>query len=244
MRLFFFLFSLVLVLPSLQAQEKEILRSNQQWFSYANQTTLNEKWGFLADVGYRWKDAFSQASQYIGRIGMAYQLNANMRAIAGFAHLGFYDSAILGKVEFRPYQDWIIRHSYGKLGTTHRFRAEQRIFYTVVDGTITDERNFYHRLRYRFSLRMPLFSSSEKDCRRKLFLAVSDEILINAGKRVVYNVFDQHRFLISPILQWNQSFSVRLTYFNLFAGTSQPATYKAVHIFLLGLSQKLSLENK
>lgn len=232
-----FIFSLS---ANIIGQEKIINRTNQQWIQYYNQTKFSKHWLLLADGGVRWKDKLSARSQYIIRFGVGYQLNDNIRVAVGIAHLGFYQSGQIKKVEFRPYQEFSIKQVFGKIGISHRFRIEERYFRKVLNGKITTEDQFNFRFRYSFSLSIPLFSITDL----KVSLNVGDEIFINAGKEIVYNVFDQNRLLVGSTIQLNKNLNVDLIYNGQFAGTNSPAKYEYSDIIWFRIIHRINFIKK
>ena len=95
-------------------KKKKVIKGNQVWLQYYNQTKLNDNWTLVVDGGYRWRDGFQDASQYIVRAGMGYNLKPDIRISAGFAHLGFYGPENINLMEFRPYQEFLYRKKYQK----------------------------------------------------------------------------------------------------------------------------------
>src|SRR3954452_23690960 len=104
------------------AQEKTVNKGNQQWIQYYTQVKLAGKWIFLADAGYRVANNFQVSSQYIIRAGLNYALNPNIQVGAGFAHLGFYTSGEISKVEFRPYEELSIKSKLNNIDINNRVR--------------------------------------------------------------------------------------------------------------------------
>jgi len=223
------------------AQTKDITYSDQQWFQYYNQILFSPKWIWLTDGGYRLKDGFSQSSQYIARTGIGYFINSDIRFSFGFAHLGFYQSDRIIKREYRPYQELKINQDYGSIKTGHRFRVEERFFRIVEQEQIQSEEQFNFRFRYLFNVCIPVIGLSSSNPDRKLMLTFSDEIFINAGKDIVYNVFDQNRFLIGPVLQINDHLAVTLMYNHQFLALNSAREYKQIKIFWLGLRHNIDL---
>lgn len=220
------------------AQERSIDRSNQQWIQYYHQTKLSDQWILLIDGGYRWSE-FSSSSQYIARLGLGHRLSQYMQAAAGFAHLGFYEAGKTTLLEFRPYQEFLIRKPYGKVNTAHRFRIEERFFHRLSETEEQYDRSFNFRFRYLFSLNIPLFKLSNTQPDRKVALRVGNEILINAGKEVEHNVFDQHRILIGPDISLRENLRLRLIYNGLFASTDSPDIFNYSDIIWLGVIHHL-----
>src|SRR3954468_5610299 len=222
------------------AQEKTIKKGNQQWLQYYAQIRLSDKWTLLPDAGYRWANNFDVSSQYLIRVGLNYTLNSNIQAGAGFAHFGFYTSGKVSKVEFRPYEELGIKSKLGNIDINNRVRIEERFFNPVVDGKITGPGTFNFRFRYSLIAGIPLFNLSKKDTDKKVLLSIGDEVFINAGKPIVYNVFDQNRLLISPTVQFSKNFSVALTYNRQFAATNTAAIYNQTNVIWLQVRQKFN----
>lgn len=217
-------------------QTKNYQFTNQQWVQYYNQLTLSKRWALLSDGGFRWKYDLGQKSQYIARTGMGYQVNPGIRVTVGFAHLGFYTSGAVSKAEYRPYQELLIKENHKKIRMEHRFRVEERFFRVIGLGTST----FNFRFRYRLLLStpvLPLFVSSGN----KVKLKFGDEIFINAGKDVVYNIFDQNRILIGPIVPLNKNLSVSVIYTYQFAAKNVPKKYEQDQVIWLGVKQTIDL---
>lgn len=223
------------------AQEKQITKGNQQWIHYYNESKLSTKWTLLTDGGHRWKDNLKESSLYIVRMGINYKLNSNMSSTIGFAHLGFYNSNKLNRVEFRPYQEINITNKYEPISILHRFRVEERIFYNVIEGKIQSKSDFNFRFRYRFMLNIPIFELASTGTDKKLSLNVGDEIMINAGNNIIYNVFDQNRILVGPVIQFNENFAISLIYSSQFATTKFAGTYNSTDVLWIGINHKLNL---
>lgn len=239
----FYCLTLIFLFPVLlSAQERTVKNGNQQWVQYYNQTKLTSRWTLLLDGGYRWRDGFSQGAQYLVRFGAGFNVNSVLRLAAGFAHLGFLRGGVIDKIEFRPYQEILLRQDLENLKLGHRFRVEERSFQLFEDGKYTGESSFNYRFRYRFFVNIPLFKCSKKQADRWLILGVGDEIFINGGRLVIHNFFDQNRILIGPILQFNEQFGIRLTGNFQFASTNAPDIFKYSKIFWLGINHKLDLK--
>ncbi len=225
------------------AQGKSTRNSNQQWIQYYEKAKLNSHWTLLADAGYRRKDLFAETSQYIVRVAMDYQMNPNMRISAGFANLGFYTSGTLSKLEFRPYEEWMITHKYNSVKIQHRFRVEERIFKTASDGIIQPASSFNFRFRYRLMFNIPILNLSKSKSGSKLSLNAGDEILLNAGHSIVYNIFDQNRILIGPAIKIDKNFSVSLTYNDQLASATTPGKFKHTDVIWLGIKHQFGVTN-
>ncbi|MBK8500934.1 MAG: DUF2490 domain-containing protein [Saprospiraceae bacterium] len=228
----------------LYAQGKNIASGNQQWIQYYNQSKLSEKLTLVADAGYRWKDGFYQSTAYIIRTGLGYSVHPAILVSAGFAHLGSYSQSKISRKEFRPYQELGINHTFGKASINNRFRIEERFFNPVANGNIGTPNTFNFRFRYSLMVSIPLFSLSRFDSDRKFLISFGDELLINTGEDIVYNVFDQNRAILSPTVQWTKQLSFSLTYNYQFSSTPIPAQFNSIDVVWLQVRHKLDLSLK
>src|SRR5262249_47300272 len=87
---------------------------------------------------------------------------------------------------------------------------------------------FNYRIRYNFSLAFPL---GEKGFQPQgLSFLISDEILVNFGKQIVNNYFDQNRFFIGFSYQTNKNDNLQIGYMNLFQQLAAGNQYKSVNV--------------
>jgi hypothetical protein len=226
------------------AQQKTVKHGNQQWVQYYGQAKLGEKFTLQADGGYRAADGFKTSVQYIARAGMAYSITPQIQVAAGFANLGFYASGKINKREFRPYEELLIKNTFKRFQITHRYRIEERFFNLVSDGKIERPGTFNFRFRYLMMAAIPLFKLSKSNNNAQFLLNIGDEIFFNAGEKIVYNVFDQNRLIISPTLQCNKNFSISFTWNNQFASANSPATYNHTNVLWLQVRQTLNFVRK
>ncbi|MEO8415922.1 MAG: DUF2490 domain-containing protein [Ginsengibacter sp.] len=232
---------LVGVSTGVLAQNRNVKKSSQQWIQYYNQSKIEDKWTWSADAGYRFNTLFSNRAQYIVRTGFGYQFNRTMKVSAGFAHLGFYTSDKLSKVEYRPYQEFAITNAYKHLGIFHRFRVEERFFKNVINGDIQHGHSFNFRFRYQCMLNITILKLSITNPDKFLAINLGDEIFINAGKKVVYNVFDQNRWLAGSFVSFSKSLSIGLTYNSQFAALNAPDSYNHTDVMWLIIRQNFDL---
>ncbi|KAA3646926.1 MAG: DUF2490 domain-containing protein [Bacteroidetes bacterium] len=224
------------------SQVKDISIGNQQWLHYYNQTRLGDKFVWLADGGYRWKDGFQENSQYITRTALGYFINPNLQISAGFAHLGFHSSGKINKVEFRPFQELIIKNKVKKFDLNHRIRIEERIFYPVYKGKIQNSSVFNFRFRYAFTISIPLFKLSKENTNRIFSINLGDEIFINVGENNSYKLFYQNRLIISPTIYFSKNLAVSITWNSQFSSTSTKKSYKYADVLWIQIKHKLNIK--
>ena len=143
-------------------------------------------------------------------------------------------------VNFSPYQEFLIRQKYSKINTVNRFRLESRFFRTVVDGRITNDSRFNFRFRYQFILTIPLF----KLFGRQVGLRLGNELFINAGRTITYNIFDRNNLLLGGSIHLSKNITAILTYNGQFLAFNRPAAYTYRHILWFIVSHKIDFTKK
>ncbi len=187
---------LVFAIASVKAQ-KNVTDDEQTWFATFTQTRLTNKWGIWADAHLRLKDNFvGDLSQGIVRAGPMYYLSDDVRLTAAYAYVHTFPApghANIGLPEHRPWQQvqWFMRGSKARLmqwvRLEERFRRK-----TLNDNELGDGYNFNWRIRYNFALFIPITKKRFEP--GGLQFLVNDELMVNFGKNIVYNHFDQNRF--------------------------------------------------
>jgi hypothetical protein len=86
-------------------------------------------------------------------------------------------------------------------------------------------------------LGVPLVRWGPEDANRLILLNLGNEVFFNAGGQIVYIVFDQNRFIISPTVKINQV-SYSLTWSNQFAGTAAPGAYVHTQVLWIQVKQQ------
>ena len=212
------LFVFTLIATGLSAQ-KTVSDEEQTWFGVFTQTRLTNKWGIWADAHLRLKDDFvGDLSQGIVRAGPMYYLSDDVRLTAAYAYVHFFPApghANIGLPEHRPWQQvqWFMRGSKARLmqwvRLEERFRRK-----TLNDNELGDGYNFNWRIRYNFALFVPITQKRFEP--GGLQFLVNDEMMVNFGKNIVYNHFDQNRFFAGLVYQVNKHAQLHAGYMNLY----------------------------
>jgi len=227
------------------SQEKEIIHRGEQWLQYNLTAHLNQKWALFGNIGARWRSGFEKYSVFFGRLGGRYTLTDHIKLASGFTYAELHSEGSRYLVEFRPYEELLVTPSPGKkIGLSHRLRFEQRFFNPVIDNQMQSDNTFAVRLRYALMTRIPIATLSKTNTDFKLSLRVYDEVMVNAGKNIVYNVFDKNRFVVMPTLQFNKWMSVALGYNYQFFNTSTAGEYVHTDALWFHLSHTLNLSKK
>lgn len=178
-RSFFFLVLFTTFSLSTKAQSKSS-NDSEIWPQYYLQTPIKGKWSITADYSHRYNGFFDDKTQWIGRAGIIYNITSKVSMAAGFAYSEYFPASGIRR-ENRPWQQIQVDNSFQGFKLNHRLRLEERF-----QKDALSER-FNYRLRYQIIAAVPLIS------KQRLDFIVSDEVMVNAGKEVVGNKFDQNR---------------------------------------------------
>jgi len=237
MRTFNRLFCVVLFFYAFTAngQNKQTQQVGQTWLGYFNQTRLNNKLGFWAEMQHRTKEAtFSGLSQSLYRLGITHYVNDNTKLTAGYAYVNQYpvNSIRINQPEHRPWQQIQWHTKYGKNRTMQWFRLEERYRRKILnDSTLATGYSFNFRIRYNMLFQVPL--SKKGIVPKSTSLIVNDEVHVNFGKQVVYNYFDQNRFFVGFTYQTTKTDNLQIGYMNLFQQLPAGNRYRSIHTLRL-----------
>jgi hypothetical protein len=237
-------FVILLALAGNIAAQKTVRVEENLWLGVFNQTRFSNKWGMWCDLHFRQKDNFVEApSQFIVRPGLTYYLVNDLRLTAGYAYIHHFpddNHKNIAQPEHRPWQQlqWFFRPQ--KLRLMQWLRLEQRFRRNILnDNELADGYNFNWRLRFNSILFLPL--TKKKFAPGGLQFVLNNEIFINFGKRIVYNVFDQNRFFTGIVWQANAHGQLQLGYMNLYQQLASGSTFRNQHTIRIFYFQNIDL---
>ena len=233
-------------LPSKTFAQKQVLHQTQLWYAYFNNLKFSDKYRLLTDVQERqFIEPVGAQGNLIFRSILYRNLGGNWEAGAGMAL--FFSSpqkipttSKLVVPELRPTVDIIYRQKAGIVNINHRYRFEARYYHQVENNKLSSGYNFNNfRFRYQISADVPVIKNAQK--KPVLSLRVYDEVMVNFGKKIVSNTFDQNRIYGGIIYDASKSLSVELGYLNWFQETSDGETYYKRNIIRLGINHRINL---
>lgn len=227
----FLLIALFIISTGLCAQ-KNVRTEAHTWLGLFNQTRFSNKWGTWLDIHYRQKDNFIEApGQFIFRPGLTYYLANDLRLTAGYAYVHHFpgdNHKNVAQPEHRPWQQlqWFFRPPQFRL--MQWLRVEQRYRRNILnDNELADGYNFNGRLRFNSIIFLPL--TKKKFAPGGLQFVLNNEIFINFGSRIVYNIFDQNRFFTGLVWQANSHGQLQFGYMNLYQQQVPGNTFRNQH---------------
>jgi len=227
------------------AQEKKKIKHQQQlWYGYHLNWRLNNEWFAIAEIQERHFISPLAQSQLLGRVHLHKNIGSNYDAGVGMSL--FFSSPNNPKAterlvvpELRPHIEFNTTKDVG-FGTFHqRYKAEARYFHNTEDGALTSGYYFGNfRLRMQLGFRIPIVKKSS-DNATKITVKVQDEILLNAGSRIVKNVFDQNRIYVAFDYNFSKTVSVEMGYLNWFQQQSSGTDFYNRDILRFTIHQKI-----
>jgi Protein of unknown function (DUF2490) len=174
--------------------------------NYSGEHALVDRWSAMFDLSIRRGDFASVWRTLLVRPGVQWQLSPSVRLGGGYTFSYVYPAGSqsgLHTPEHRIFQQLQLSHSAGRVSLSHRYRFENRWFgqrdTASADAPIS---SWLKRQRFRYQVKatLPLGSS-------RTYLTTFDELFINLGANVRYNILDQNRFAagigvrLTPVLR-------------------------------------------
>lgn len=211
--LFFFLIGSTITAQT----EKNIDHQNLLWTRYYNQLELNPKWSIHSEFDNRvFMNPWVQ-NLFVIRAHSRYKISDQVDIGAGLA---FFSVATqhpeiesnFNKPEYRVQQDVSWKQGFNKITLNQRFQIEERFFQNFDRDGLTAGTTFFWRFRYRIQGDYNFW----KNEKQYLKAIVYDELMINAGKEIIYNTFDQNRIYAGLQYGINSSLALEMGYLNSF----------------------------
>ena len=227
-----------LLLPGLlRAQSRTIQSSNQYWIGYMTSAAITDKYSIWNDV-HLVPEGFC-----VVRTGLSRHFS-KATITGGYAFLWLPPGSgktSLTRSEHRPWGQIQFNSPVSeKFTITQRIRYDARFREKVVDGDVVDGYNFNQRVRFLVSLKRTLSPDADKPV--KPFVSISNEVLLNFGKEVSFNTFDQNRISVAVGLQ-TPTIQYQLGFMNRFVQNA-PDRYTLNHTLVFWITQKLDLRRE
>lgn len=215
---------------SICAQTRTQTNNTNAWLMYFGNHKVSDRWGLHAEVQWRRTDLFSGNQQLLLRTGVDFYARADIRFTFGY---GFIETYPYGEFavpnafpEHRIWQQLFVPQTLGKVKLSHRYRLEQRMIGNASTGRFQNGR-YENRIRYMAKMTVNVTKGE-----RPVFAALYDEVFVNFGKDVAYNIFDQNRMYSALGYSISPTLKVEIGYL-----------YQLVVIRSLDVSMKNKIEN-
>ena len=239
--LLFFFFILNNYVSNAQT-EKNVDHQSLIWIRYYNQLEINDKWSIHSEFDNRVFINPNVQNLFVVRVQGRRKFSEQVELGAGFVYfsvatqepevnLGF------NIPEYRGQQDITWKQNWNKIGLNQRFQIEERFFQNFDREGLTNGTTFFWRFRYRLQGEYTFWKKENQYLKAILY----DEIMINAGKNVVYNTFDQNRIYGSLQYGISSALALELGYMNSFQQRATGVDYFDRNIIRFSIFHKLKI---
>lgn len=241
-----FLVILLILITTIKVAEAQKISINQNlyWLRYYNQLTLNKKYVWHNELEERRFFDKSKPNNRIIHSRLHYKLKPNLDVAAGLTYSlqnpqDPNSTSNLIIPEIRPVQELNYTISISKkLSLQQRFRIDERFIRKNDGQQLLEGYNFNFRFRLRLQL---IFKLSEEKNKTQTTIKIANELMLNAGKNVVYNQFDQNRVYFGIQQDLNSSLALELGYLNQYQQKASGNQFLNRDIVRLSLYHRLTL---
>lgn len=244
-------FAIIVVLLNLisyntfaQSTTKKVTTRPLAWYNYLNILQLSPKATITTQVGERQFLDNGHHYQIVAWSKFNYSLGSNWDAGIAFAYVTSKtfnpaSTSSLSVPELRPFEELNYKQKISRINIVHRYRLEERYIRKTENDKLIDGYNFNFRFRYQLTFEYNLYKS--KDNNRAFSIRAGDEIILNAGKTITHNVFDQNRIFASLYYQPSKHVAMELGYMNAFQERSSGMDYYKSNIYRLSVFHTIRL---
>lgn len=187
--------------------------NNNIWVTYNGDHKLSEKWGFHFDGHLRLSDFVKKGQQLLFRPGVNYHLNNAVSFGLGYAYVYTYQYGVFPAPspfpENRLWEQIQLKTQLQKVEWVSRFRLEHRFVNSPVK--IANQET-YEPGKAVFTTRFRLMNRFSIPLKKNVYLTAMDELMVNSGKNVGLNVFDQNRLYVGFGKQLSKTEKLELGY--------------------------------
>lgn len=213
------------------------------WLASFNTFKLNNKLSVHFDGQLRSTDELEHVQTLLLRPGLNLHLGKSWVFSAGYAYIGNRrSSGTVAKLmpEHRIWQQAIFNHKLKSIAVAHRFRFEERFISTAaIRNNDLERTGFNTTYRFRYFVRGIVPFSSQPTFSKGLFLALQNEVFLNAAKKSVVNgkTFDQNRAYAAIGYRLRGKIDLEAGYMNQY--TVSPSSFGNNHIAQIAVYKRL-----
>lgn len=242
LKLFIFLIS---IYASNAQTRKNINHQSILWTRYYNQLILNNVWSIHTEFDNRVFLKPSEQNLYVFRIQGRYKINEKLEAGIGYAYFSVSTQVPEQTFNFeipenRGQQDLTWKEKIKGVTINQRFQVEERFIRNSNNQELIDGTTFFWRFRYRLQGDYTFWKKENQFLKTIIF----DEIMLNAGKNIVYNTFDQNRIYAGLQYGLNENLAVEIGYLKSFQQRPNGTDYFDRDIIRLSIFHKINFIKK
>ncbi|MDX2247103.1 MAG: DUF2490 domain-containing protein [Bacteroidia bacterium] len=214
-------------------QSKTIVHSPHIWLAYMSSGKISENYSLWNDIHY------VPHGFLIARTGITRDFD-NISITGGYTFaLLPTPKGYLGRMEHRPWGQIQVVHSVNKsFSIVNRVRYDARFKEVLINEKLSDGYMFVNRIRFMSGIRKAFPKTVFNQYTP--FLSMTSEFMINFGKNVTFNTFDQNWFQTSMGLQ-RKNLAIQMGYMNIFAHTGV-GQFSCGHTLMMWVTHRFSVE--
>ena len=224
--------------------QRQTANQTSSWFMFFGTHRIAPKWSLHSELQWRRSNGFLQPQQNLLRTGINYHMNADVFITVGHAFVHTYPyGAFPAKTDFSENRLWEqiqVKSQAGALEVISRLRIEQRWMHQpVLQNGIYKAGDAVYQNRFRLLNRISMPFKGKKILDKSFYFSVYDEILINAGKNVGMNIFDQNRAYLALGYKIPAIGRLEIGYMQQTVMKSDGIRLENNHTFMLGINTNL-----
>jgi hypothetical protein len=236
-----------LLLALVAGAQKQVITTEQTWLGYIQQVRFTKKWGANADAHFRTADNLVKGNNLsLIRFGGVYFIDDQTQLTAGYTYFHYYPGdahPLEPRPEHRLWQQALWITNYPKLRVQHRLRLEERWRKKINDmGGVDNDYNFNWRARAQLQLLYPL--GKKPFAPGSVALMLANEIMLNFGREIVFNTFDQNRLVTGLQLQMGKNSFLQVGYMNIFQQQASGNRYRLSHVARIFYTHNIDLRKE
>lgn len=227
---------------------KKTIRQDLAWLRYHNKIRLADRWEWQTHFDKRFYISPVKQHQYLLRTQVFYEVQKKLSLSQGFVYLlqsphDPEDASRFSLPEYRPFQEAVIKNDIGRAQIRHRYRLEERFIHKADsrEEILLPGYHFSFRARYQFQVQFPLLKITEE---KKLNFRISEEVMLNFGKNIVYNTFDQSRFSAAFLYSISKALEVEAGYSHWYQQRADGKSYFNRHIWRATVFHSVDLRKR
>jgi hypothetical protein len=227
-----------------KAQSKQVIHQSLYWLRYYNQLSINKTLTWHNELEDRRFFEHNIQHVLIVHSRMHYKPSPNTDVAVGLTYSRQSpqtpDSPLTIVIpEIRPVQEINHRNALSKrLTLQHRFRIDERFIHRNSGNELFAGHDFNFRFRYRLQATYKLSPETSKT---PTALKLSDELMVNAGKKILYNQFDQNRLYVGIEQSLTNKLALELGYLHWYQQRASGYQFFERDIIRFTINHKINL---
>lgn len=235
---------LLILLNIVVKAQKIVSHQSLYWIRYYNQLSLNKKITWHNEIEDRRFFENNRQHHFIIHSRLHYKIYPNTDIVFGLTYSlqsPQDPNSLLNLVvpEIRPVQEINFSNQISKrLSIQQRLRIDERFIHKNNGKELIEGYDFNVRFRYRLQAN---YKFNNENSKLQTTLKVADELMINAGSKIIYNQFDQNRIYVGIEQGFSKHLSAELGYLHWYQQRASGNQFFDRDIIRLTLYHKIKL---